>query len=101
MTQGLLWGFAAVHCIAGGECNLPVVLRVRGYSFFFYSREESEPPHIHVRHAGCEAKFWLAPVTLAEVRRFRAHEITEIRRLVIENERLFLEEWHGYFGREG
>ncbi|MGH7662887.1 MAG: DUF4160 domain-containing protein [Gemmatimonadaceae bacterium] len=28
----------------------PTVLRVRGYRFYFFSREESRP-HIHVQHA--------------------------------------------------
>jgi hypothetical protein len=70
---------------------------VRGYRFFFFSLEAREPPHIHVAHAGRYAKFWLGPVTLAEDRGFRAHEITDIRKIVIENAQLFLEKWHEYF----
>jgi len=31
---------------------VPVLLRIRGYKFFFYSLEDREPPHIHVAHAG-------------------------------------------------
>jgi hypothetical protein len=76
---------------------VPALLRVRGYRFFFFSMEGREPAHIHVAHAGRYAKFWLEPVTLADVRGFRSHEITEIRRLVFENRRFFLEEWHEYF----
>jgi hypothetical protein len=49
---------------------VPALLRVRGYRFFFFSMEGREPPHIHVAHAGRYAKFWLEPVTLAEVRGF-------------------------------
>lgn len=59
--------------------------------------ERREPPHIHVAHAGRYAKFWLEPVTLADARGFRSHEITEIRRLVFENKQFFLEKWHEYF----
>lgn len=38
----------------------PTVLRVRGYRFYFFSREEPRP-HVHVHHANGEAKFWLMP----------------------------------------
>jgi len=79
---------------------MPTLLRVGGYRFFFFSMEGREAPHIHVRHAGRYAKFWLDPVTLADVRGFRDHELTEIRRLVIANRQLLLERWHEYFGRE-
>jgi len=78
---------------------MPALLRVRGYRFFFYSLEAREPPHIHVAHAGCYAKFWLEPVELAHNRGFRGHELTEVNRLVMEHRRFFLERWHEYFGR--
>jgi hypothetical protein len=74
------------------------VLRVRGYRFFFFSMEGREPPHIHVAHAGRYAKFWLEPVSVADVRGFRSHEMTGIREIVMENADLFLEKWHEYFG---
>ncbi len=38
----------------------PTVLRVRGYRFYFFSREEMRP-HVHEQHASGEAKFWLEP----------------------------------------
>jgi len=77
---------------------VPTVLRVGPHRFFFFSGEGNEPPHIHVAHAGRYAKFWLEPVTLAEVRGFRGHELTEIRRIVLQNRQFFLERWHEYFG---
>lgn len=39
----------------------------------------------------------LKEMTLADARGFRGHEITEIRRLVFENRKFFLEKWHEYF----
>jgi hypothetical protein len=47
---------------------MPEVLRVRGYRFFFFSREGHEPRHIHVEHAERYAKFWLEPIELVEAR---------------------------------
>ncbi len=73
---------------------MPALLRIRGYRFFFFSMEGRESPHIHVGHAGRYASFGLEPVTLASVRGFRDHELTEIGRLVL------LERWHEYFGGE-
>lgn len=80
---------------------MPALLRVRGYRFLFFSMEGREPAHIHAAHAEGYAKFWLVPVSVAEVRGFRAHELTEIRQIVLENKQFFLEKWHEYFGREG
>ena len=77
---------------------MPALLRVRGYRFFFFSMEGREPPHIHVSHAGRYAKFWLEPVSIADVRGFRGYEMTEIRRIVAENAEFFLDKWHEYFG---
>lgn len=79
---------------------MPNLLRVRGYRFFFFSMEGREPPHIHVAHAERYAKFWLDPVGVADVRGFRANEMTDIRKIVVENAQFFLERWYEYFDGE-
>ena len=38
---------------------MPTVLIVFGWRFFFYANERNEPPHIHCRKGGSEAKYWL------------------------------------------
>ena len=68
---------------------MPTVLRTDGFRFFFYSGENSEPPHIHVEFGDKPAKYWLGPVELASSKRFRAHELTEIRRLVLQHRTAF------------
>ena len=79
---------------------MPALLRIRGYRFFFYSMEGREPPHIHVAHAERYAKFWLEPVSLADGRGFRGHELTAVRQIVDEYRLFFLERWHEYFGKK-
>ena len=79
---------------------MPNLLRVRGYRFFFFSMEGREPPHIHVAHAERYAKFWLDPVGVADARGFRANEMTNIRKIVVENAQFFLERWYEYFDGE-
>ncbi|PYP83200.1 MAG: DUF4160 domain-containing protein [Blastocatellia bacterium AA13] len=70
------------------------ILRVKGYRFFFFSREGQEPPHIHVEQAERYAKFWLNPVALASSRGLRSGELSEIQRIVRQNRDLFEERWH-------
>jgi hypothetical protein len=65
--------------------------------FFFYSLENDEPPHIHIRRDRNLAKFWLAPVSLVSNRRFPVHEVTYLRRLVEEHRDLLLRSWNDYF----
>lgn len=81
--------------------RVPTILRVGGYRFFFWSRENREPPHIHVEQAERFAKFWLTPVTLADARGFRSNELGELRRLVEEHHALFEEKWHEHFRSQG
>lgn len=50
---------------------MPVILRVKGYRFWFYEADLDEPPHAHVGKEGKEAKFRLVPIRLARSRRFR------------------------------
>ena len=54
---------------------MPTVLVIGPYRFHFYSRENAEPPHIHVLRDKSEAKFWLQPVTLAVNRGFHPAEL--------------------------
>ena len=76
---------------------MPTILRIKGYRFFFFSREGNEPSHIHVDQAERYAKFWLQPVQLVESVGFRSGEIGELRELVEENKSLFEEKWNEYF----
>ena len=79
---------------------MPIIIRIKGFRFFFFSHEGNEPKHIHVEHADKYAKFWLEPVQLAESYGFRSHELTEIRRLVEEHKILFKEKWDEHFSRQ-
>lgn len=76
---------------------MPTVLRIGPYRFHFYSREENEPPHIHVTRGDIEAKFWLEPVAVAANYGFRPVELRKVERLVLENCQTFLDaynRWH-------
>lgn len=76
---------------------MPTVLKLKGFRFFFFSMEGTEPAHIHVEHGDKVAKYWLTPVNLASSHGFRSHELRALRKMVDEHKNLFLEKWHEFF----
>jgi len=72
---------------------MPVVLRVRGYRFWFYQVDLDEPPHVHIGKDGKEAKFWVSPIALARAGRFRDYELNEIRRILVIHQDDILRAW--------
>jgi hypothetical protein len=72
---------------------MPVVLRLKGYKFWFYEADLAEPPHVHVGKAGREAKYWIDPIALVRAGRFREHELDEIEKILDEYRGDLLESW--------
>ena len=77
---------------------MPTVLRVGPYRFFFYASDRDEPPHVHVERDDWAAKFWLGPPRLQRSGGFGRAGLTDIQRIVTENEPRLLEAWDEYFG---
>jgi hypothetical protein len=83
---------------SGGE--VPVVLRYKGYRYFFYSNEGDprEPLHIHVRKGEALAKFWLEPeVKVAESYAMSSSELSELMKVADNNKGLIKRYWNEYF----
>ena len=81
---------------------MPTVFRnLKGYRFFFFSLDRGEPIHIHVEKENKHAKFWIEPLILAKSRKFRSHELTEIRNLIEDNILEIRSKWNDHFSREG
>jgi hypothetical protein len=80
--------------------GMPTILRKDGLRFFFFSREGTEPPHVHVEQAERYAKFWLEPVVLLEESRgFHSSELLRIHNLIEENRELFRLRWDEHFSQ--
>jgi len=77
---------------------MPTVMRIGPYRFFFYSNEGGEPAHIHVQRDRALAKFWLVPISLAQSKRFAAHELNEIRQHIEDHVTTMLEAWNEHLG---
>jgi hypothetical protein len=77
----------------------PTIFRSGGFRFFFFSREESRM-HIHVYHAGGEAKFWIEPVVeLAQNHGLSPRHIRTAKVLIWRHEDEIREAWNAHFGR--
>ena len=80
---------------------MPVVFRESGLRYFFYSNEGQprEPPHVHVKGRGQDAKIWLAPdVSVADSYGFNSRELASILSVVARRRELILDAWHDHFG---
>jgi hypothetical protein len=79
---------------------MPVVLRYKGYTFFFFSNEgvPREPPHVHVRMGAATAKIWLEPeVMVAHSHGMSAKELRELVRVARANKDAFAKVWKDFF----
>jgi hypothetical protein len=79
----------------------PTVLEVLGFRFFFYSREATgrglEPPHVHVRKGGGEAKVWIDSGIVEHARGFSPRELRTIRDIITRERAFLTEAWREYF----
>jgi len=81
---------------------MPIVLRYKGYRFFFFSNEGNplEPAHVHVRSGARVAKYWIDPeIMLADSYDMNPSELKEIENVVRENQSLMMEAWNDNFNR--
>ncbi|MFW6103715.1 MAG: DUF4160 domain-containing protein [Bacteroidota bacterium] len=75
----------------------PTVLRIKGYRFFFFSREETRK-HIHVYCEKGEAKIWLEPeIKIARNFKLQERELNEILLIAKENKDEFIKSWERHF----
>jgi len=73
---------------------MPVVLRIKGYRFWFYQADLDEPPHVHIGKSGKEAKYWVSPIAIARPGRFREHELNAVERILGEYQNDILRVWY-------
>ncbi len=77
---------------------MPVVLRIKGFRFFFYSDEGDEPVHIHIEKAEKRGKIWLMPEYSEEfLYGFTVSEAKNIRKIIIENFEILKSAWYEHF----
>lgn len=77
---------------------MPTILNVEGFRFFCWSGDRGEPRHVHVERGDGLAKYWLDPVSLVSSKRFTAHELRKIGRLVLKYQDDLRKGWDEHFG---
>ncbi len=80
---------------------MPVILRIKGYRFWFYGADLDEPPHVHAGKEGKEAKYWITPIALARAGRFWQHELKEIERILVIYQEDVLSVWREEYQKRG
>lgn len=80
---------------------MPEVFRVGSLVFYFYSAENNEPPHVHVRRgaatADMEGKWWLTPVQCVYAKGFKAAEKKRADTIIRERRQEILDAWKEHF----
>lgn len=77
----------------------PNLFSYKNYRFFFFSLEEPRV-HVHVLSPDGEAKFWIEPqIELAMNHGLKAHQISELERVIKEHEDEIRNAWIRHFGR--
>ena len=79
---------------------MPVVFRQSGLRYYFFSNEgrPPEPPDVHIKGGGRDAKVWLEPdISIADSYGFNSRELSNIVKTVAENRELILRAWHDHF----
>lgn len=80
---------------------MPVVFRLNGFRFLFYSNEGDprEPMHIHALKGGTDAKFWLLPeVIVAYNDGFNAKTMRELVEIIENHKSTIARAWDEFFG---
>ena len=77
--------------------DMPTVLRIMGFRFFFYSEEGNEPPHIHVEKGDARGKYWTDPIEMAYMKGFTRQDIRRAEKIIGEYRGLINDTWHEYF----
>lgn len=78
---------------------MPVIVRHKGFRFYFYSNEGIEPMHVHVRGGSGQAKFWLHPIVhLDSSIGLGAGILRELAEIVEQNVALIERAWDDHFG---
>ena len=74
--------------------------RIGGFLCYFVSYDCAEPPHIHLakgkERTAPNAEFWLNPIEIAGNRGLNQRDLQDARRIVEQNQDLFLEIWDEY-----
>ncbi|OSZ81754.1 hypothetical protein CAP35_00360 [Chitinophagaceae bacterium IBVUCB1] len=78
---------------------MPTLLLLYGFRFFFYSNENNEPAHVHIKKGSGYGKVWIEPtIDVSYFHGFTNGEVKQIMEIVAEHAEAFKTKWYEYFG---
>ena len=79
---------------------MPTILRIRGYRFYFFAEEGSEPPHVHIEKGSGAMKVWLDDTLIASSEKLKPGEIRVALQLTRKHRSFLLQSWHEWQKRK-
>ena len=83
---------------------MPTILQILGWRLFFYANEGNESPHVHVRKAEKECKYWLHregyDIEQAFSYQMSARDTREVRMIVFEHFDYIFQQWEEFERRK-
>ena len=80
--------------------RMPTILRTGAYRSYFFSPDNTEPPHVLVERDNNSARFWLRPVIVARNLGFSSIELRRIERMIRTHQVFLLKEWSEFSDAE-
>ena len=75
------------------------LLNTDGFKFYFWTQENFEPPHFHVRKGAASAKWFLDPLKEAWTKGMSDEDKQKIAELAAANAGKWLDEWKRVMGK--
>ena len=94
------YSFARNRKYNNESIEMPTILVILGWRFFFYSNEGNEPIHVHCQKGDAEAKYWLDintfDISQAHAYNMSAKDKRTVRRIIFNHFDHIVEEWNNF-----
>ena len=86
--------------MTGTPLFVPTILRIRGYQFYFYPQEGTEPAQFHIDKGGGTIKVWLDDLSIARTKGLKTAEIRGALQLIRTHQSTLLLAWREFKRRK-
>ena len=83
-----------------GCFRVPTLLRIRGFRFYVYAEESTEPAHVHIDKGSGTMKVWLRDNAIAHIEGLKPAEIRAALVFVREHHKLLVDGWNEFQSRK-
>lgn len=76
---------------------MPTLINERGFRVVMYFNDH-DPPHVHVKRAGNEARVQIDPVMIMDNYSYNQNELKLILGIIEKHQTMLMDTWNLYFG---